>query len=117
MTNIQIFNWRHYLNNNQDLADAGINTPNKLWSHWHKYGKYENRKGCPIIEPVPEPEPVAQPKPEPEPVAQPKPEPESEPKPEPEPVAQHVPEPEYEEEEYEEYEEESENEGVEITIK
>lgn len=43
MRNNNIFNWQIYINNYQDLCDAGINTADKAYRHWIKYGKNEGR--------------------------------------------------------------------------
>ena len=38
------FNWKIYINNNEDLRNAGIDNEEKAWNHWIKFGKNELRK-------------------------------------------------------------------------
>lgn len=38
-----IFDWQQYINNYEDLKKAGINTHQKAWNHWIKYGMKEGR--------------------------------------------------------------------------
>jgi hypothetical protein len=37
------FDWKTYINNYEDLRNAGINTQEKAWRHWIMYGKQEGR--------------------------------------------------------------------------
>jgi hypothetical protein len=39
----EIFNWRQYLENYDDLISAGINTKEEAWCHWIDTGKKEGR--------------------------------------------------------------------------
>src|SRR4051794_34375740 len=43
MDDTEIFNWEAYINNYEDLREAGINTEEKAWNHWITYGKGEGR--------------------------------------------------------------------------
>ena len=37
------FDWKYYVNYYKDLRKAGINTKEKAYNHWIKYGKKEKR--------------------------------------------------------------------------
>ena len=43
MKNINIFDWKAYVNKYPDLRKAGINTRQKAWQHWINYGMKEGR--------------------------------------------------------------------------
>ena len=37
------FDWQTYINNYEDLRNAGINTKQKAWMHWINHGIKEGR--------------------------------------------------------------------------
>lgn len=41
--NNESFDWKYYISIYEDLRKAGINTKEKAWNHWIKYGIKENR--------------------------------------------------------------------------
>ena len=41
---MEIFDWKYYIDNNNDLLLNGINNKEKAIEHWNNHGKYENRK-------------------------------------------------------------------------
>ena len=43
------FNWKQYLQNYPDLKEAGIDTPQKAFSHYNRYGINENRSDSKYI--------------------------------------------------------------------
>ena len=48
------FNWKIYIQNYDDLRNAGINTEEKAKKHWAEYGKSEGRIYWKVLAPVPE---------------------------------------------------------------
>ena len=43
------FDWKYYLENNQDLLDAGLETESDAINHYLNYGRFENRKFMPSL--------------------------------------------------------------------
>ena len=39
----ELFDWKKYIEDYEDLRKAGIDTKDKAWKHWLNYGKNENR--------------------------------------------------------------------------
>ena len=41
-----LFDWKVYLDKNEDLGKAGINTEQKAINHYKRYGRFEDRVCC-----------------------------------------------------------------------
>ena len=41
---MESFDWKYYLDNNEDLVENGISTLEDAYLHWETFGKNENRK-------------------------------------------------------------------------
>ena len=40
---MESFDWKYYLDNNEDLVENGISTIEDAYTHWENFGKNENR--------------------------------------------------------------------------